>query len=460
MKSINRYFSLLLLFSLSTVSAIAQKKTEIQPLKVGQQCPDFLFSDIVTKNGSKNPVYLSDFKGKLVVLDFWATWCASCIEGIPKLDSLQNKFGENVVIIPVTNQATEPVAAFIRQNHNFNGSKLFYVTRDSTLSKYFPFRIMGQKVWIDGGGKVVAITDHRQTTEENIRSAIEAKYSSIKQKTADILEKRYNKPLYAGYFGDTYMPDGKQIQYQSMLTGYIDGAGDRNTQVIDNGRIIRTVINWAPVYMYQLALMREKGIVYQYQGDYSERLISRVQLEVKDSTYFSLPSFSPAQKQKYRLLPDSLRGYTYQQIIPAKDSLMGNDYMLEDLNRYFGNKLGIEGLIGKRKVKCFALMKISNQDIRNKSNAKPYIDWSTNKDYVKMKNWSFKLWFRNLLMFYMQQSPVPIINESGYENDLVDIEVDGDLKDPISMNKSLKKYGLEFQLVERELEMIIIRDRK
>jgi len=55
----------------------------------GKSAPDFKLVDIRT---GKN-VQLSDFKGKAVLLNFWATWCPPCKAEIPALVDLQNKYG-------------------------------------------------------------------------------------------------------------------------------------------------------------------------------------------------------------------------------------------------------------------------------------------------------------------------------------------------------------------------------
>ena len=87
------------------LEAIAQKKpiikTELQirDLKIGDQVPDLYIAKII-KN-QKNSAKISDFKDQLLILDFWDTYCSSCIEALPKMDSLQKEFGHQIKILPV-----------------------------------------------------------------------------------------------------------------------------------------------------------------------------------------------------------------------------------------------------------------------------------------------------------------------------------------------------------------------
>jgi DsbE subfamily thiol:disulfide oxidoreductase len=66
-----------------------------------------------------NVVHSSDFKGKVVVLDFWATWCPPCKAEIPGFIALQNEYGKNglaVVGVSVDEGGTAVVKAFAQQS--------------------------------------------------------------------------------------------------------------------------------------------------------------------------------------------------------------------------------------------------------------------------------------------------------------------------------------------------------
>jgi cytochrome c biogenesis protein CcmG, thiol:disulfide interchange protein DsbE len=56
-----------------------------KPAHIGAPAPDFTVQD------SDRTVSLSDLRGKIVVLNFWATWCAPCVEEMPSLVRLQQK---------------------------------------------------------------------------------------------------------------------------------------------------------------------------------------------------------------------------------------------------------------------------------------------------------------------------------------------------------------------------------
>ena len=82
-------------------------------LETGQTLPHFSLKDL----RSGHLIQSDDFKGKVIYIDFWATWCAPCIEGLPKLDKLQNSFSkENFQIVTINvNNDIKTVEAFLEK---------------------------------------------------------------------------------------------------------------------------------------------------------------------------------------------------------------------------------------------------------------------------------------------------------------------------------------------------------
>jgi len=79
------------LFSLVLVSACGT--TDDGKVLVGP-APNFTLEDIAGKS-----VSLSDVKGKVVIVDFWATWCGPCLMSIPELVDLQDKYKTKGLVV-------------------------------------------------------------------------------------------------------------------------------------------------------------------------------------------------------------------------------------------------------------------------------------------------------------------------------------------------------------------------
>jgi cytochrome c biogenesis protein CcmG/thiol:disulfide interchange protein DsbE len=114
----------------------------------GDTAPDF---KIVTEDGKT--VSRSDFGGKVLVLNFWATWCPPCIEELPTLDAFQREFGpKGVVVLGVSIDRNEKLYRQFLQRTPLS----FGVTRDpeaNIAASYGTFQYPESYI-IDRSGKV------------------------------------------------------------------------------------------------------------------------------------------------------------------------------------------------------------------------------------------------------------------------------------------------------------------
>jgi thiol-disulfide isomerase/thioredoxin len=113
---------------------------------------DVIFIDIDQKN-----VNLDDFKGKLIILNFWATWCAPCKEEMPSLDDLQkNTKLNNLKIFPI-NIGQEDISKSVSFFKELGIQNLdIYFDAPITLAKKFSLRGVPTTILFDKEGREFA----------------------------------------------------------------------------------------------------------------------------------------------------------------------------------------------------------------------------------------------------------------------------------------------------------------
>jgi len=86
-----------------------------RPPHIGRNAPDFTVQD------SDRKITLSELRGKVVVLNFWATWCAPCVEELPSLVNLQQKMrNKGITVLAVSVDQDESLYRRFVQDHNVN----------------------------------------------------------------------------------------------------------------------------------------------------------------------------------------------------------------------------------------------------------------------------------------------------------------------------------------------------
>ena len=110
--------------------------------------PDFTFSSSPGK-----VAYLKDFRGRVVLINFWATWCAPCRDEMPSMNDLRRgpRFDQLVILAFSVDQSWDEVNRFMSENHF---TLPVYADFDRKISTLYGTRKFPETYIIDKKGKV------------------------------------------------------------------------------------------------------------------------------------------------------------------------------------------------------------------------------------------------------------------------------------------------------------------
>jgi thiol-disulfide isomerase/thioredoxin len=405
-------------------------------IQIGQRVPDITINNI--HNYKSTTAKISDFKGKLLILDFWATWCSPCVAMIPKMDSLQKQFGDKVQFLSVTYQSEKEVMPFLsklEQQHKKHYN-LPIITDSKELHTLFPHISLPHYVWVGADGKVKAITESKEVTKDNISKMLSGNTEMVKKSDFKIAYDSSKPFLINGNGGD-----GSNLLYHSVLTPYTEGisGGYNFTKVSNISPRKITATNYTMLKLFRLA----------YGADEIYFGWNRLILEVKDTTNLR----SKATGNSYLKFLNN-NAYCYELIVPPYQSTNAFKIMREDLLKFFPKYTVARE---KRFTKCLVLKsKIKNNNFHSIGGT---VINQFNGMSCNIQNSTFEIFTTRLEVLYLQNSPYPIVNGTGY-NGRIDLLLDADLSKVTDINQALLKYNLEFVVQDWEAEVLVIKDNK
>ncbi len=403
----------------------AAKAELITPLKIGDKIPDELWEmyfPVVSAN-SDEVQYLSlgDFKDKLIILDFWATWCAPCISSLHKLDTLQKEFREDLLVVPTSYETEDKILSFL-SDRKINLPSLI---EETELKKYFPYRSIPHQVWLKDN-KVLAIVGPESTNRQNVFKGIKGEDLNVLLKSED-MSFDFNKPLLLDGNGGgvdkvlTLSLFSKRIGLESAGVIYRkDGLFIYNLDVLGlymeafsgiiplSGRLNRVVFNFEDVSLVNK--IKSNG----YSNGDVEDPNKTVKWKDENTYCYNMISHVPLSKEKIK------------------------EIFLKDLNQFFENTLGITAKLIDREMMSYVLVKTGNDPLALSSQVLDRRGQNSGSSIKSIRSLVSKLQINN------EESSVPIIDATDYDRP-VDIFLTSPLTDLPSITKELQLYGLDLQ---------------
>jgi len=127
-----------------------RRLNEIENLSVGKVAPE-----ISGPNLDGDQMKLSDFRGKYVVLDFWGSWCGPCIQSLPKLNRIAEKFKDDVVVLGVMNDKKASAKKAVAE-HNVKWKNWFEESDEGPIQSKWGINGWPTTYLIGPDGKIVS----------------------------------------------------------------------------------------------------------------------------------------------------------------------------------------------------------------------------------------------------------------------------------------------------------------
>jgi len=406
----------------------AQDKLTINSLKTGDKVPNLGINGII--NYPTQTAKIADFKNELLILDFMNTYCGSCIEALPRLDSLQHQYAGKIQIFIVIDEPLARVRSFLQNNQIAKNIELPVIVGDKTLSRLFPHQYVSHEAWINNG-TVRAITTAQYVQSKNIEELLKQDTVNWELKS-DFPSFDYHAPLLVA--NEQHIP--QQILssglFFSALTGHLKGVATRHTYEVDSlKRLIKIhYINFSIVDLYLATLPDQKDFPVSY-----------VQIRAEHPENFIFRN----NNTEYRDVWNNLHTWCYEGVFPIDFAEQEIKRKIQtDLDFYLHLNSGFETVKSKvlHLVKDSTHLTEPKQSPKIKEKGQELLNFITVNDLLKKLNHDF-------------------VNRPADSNlssdEVINVHIDAaDLINESDLNEALKAYHLTFKNEEKDVHMFVL----
>lgn len=398
----------------------AQPKTPITDLKVGDPVPDVSIPRILNYPGGS--ARISDFKDKLLILDFWATWCVPCVSHLPEMFAIQNEFRDQVFVLLVSQKKNRDTEAGIKE---FLSRRQQYfqfpcVVQDTTLDRLFRHSSIPHFAVIKNN-RVIAITDAEHLNAKNVGRLLADNGAQLYLKNDAKVST--SAPLFTAGNGGR-MPGAF---FRSVLTNHIPSAkSPSGFQRNDKGLITK-------IYAVNISLENLYLLGYpEYTRFTSSRMI------------FNAPHLDSLLIDSTTNKKIEFRPFTYEANFPAVSRPKALAYLRQDLERYF--QLRVDSQL--RDTTCLVLhLNKAYAPRKYREGEKKELNLSEKTPIPKVSHGFRASDLANELEYILK---LPVFDETGYIHP-VKLDLPADITDIDALAASLKKQGFDLTRETRKV---------
>jgi uncharacterized protein (TIGR03435 family) len=393
-----KIFKFAVVFLLITASSFGQI------VKIGDIVPDYQFDKVL--NYSKSTINLREAKGKILIIEFWGTWCGPCIPALEHLNELQQKFKDDIMVVGISDDTEERLNKFLLKRPVTIPLVADPMNRSA---KYFQVKAYPQTFVADKNGRIIAITHPSEITEGKLRDLIVGKkveiatHISIAQPSIDYFNA---DPKTIFSFAIKPMIDSVRGNFTKKGNGVFQ---DRRYSLINctTDHFIREI----------------------FQRTNSRTLIL-------------------ADKKQFDFKPENR--FCFDIIVPEEDKADFYKIAQDEIRRRLKYNIYIE----EKVVDVFVLKKIEGITILQPSQSEQKIAFPT--EYKKFRFSMDGNKMDRFVEVLENQYGIPVIDETGLK-DKYDLTVDWANKE--ERTKELQNIGLTLEKNQRPIEMLVIADK-
>ncbi|MDP9079030.1 MAG: TlpA family protein disulfide reductase [Bacteroidota bacterium] len=420
----------------------------VSELKIGDKIPNTVIRGII--NSPDSTINLEKlYHNRLLIINFWATWCVPCIKEMGALDTLKRKYTNSLNILSICHDKPALVASFLLKHKEIKPADLYITSDDKALTSYFQHKYLPHNVWINSDGVVVAITDNIDLSEKNIKLFMDGQNPKLKVKT-DSRSFSFLKPLHV---------EDSLLSYRSIITKY--------KSELNSGDVTYE-FDWRRFFGWNLDITDYYWLAYTKQLSQNINWNS-IELHTNDSIKFFYPKQAKElfNRSKYNNNTnfeeenrtwDRENLYCYELRLPSSvDGETFRDYLFEDLSRFFKIKATIE----YREKECEVITLKPNAAFNNvfySDKSKSFIVKTSSE--IKCQNVTISELFTSLNDLYNLNGDLFIDNTGLTKKVSIDLKLPKNSTVTMEVIKAMleRDYGLKFKKKKGKYPILILND--